>query len=76
MIIKRMTASFGCLDGKTLELKPGLNVIAAPNESGKSTWCAFIRAMLYGVDSSERARSGHLPDKLKYAPWSGAPHGR
>lgn len=73
MIIKRMTASFGCLDGKTLELKPGLNVIAAPNESGKSTWCAFIRAMLYGVDSSERARSGHLPDKLKYAPWSGAP---
>ena len=73
MIIKRMTASFGCLDGKTLELKPGLNVIAAPNESGKSTWCAFIRAMLYGVDSSERARSGHLPDKLKYAPWSGVP---
>ena len=73
MIIKRMTASFGCLDGKTLELKPGLNVIAAPNESGKSTWCAFIRAMLYGVDSSERARSGHLPDKARYAPWSGAP---
>ena len=73
MIIKRMTASFGCLDGKTLELKPGLNVIAAPNESGKSTWCAFIRAMLYGVDSSERARAGHLPDKARYAPWSGTP---
>ena len=44
MIIKRMTASFGCLDGKTLELKPGLNVIAAPNESGKSTWCMFLAA--------------------------------
>ena len=73
MIIKRMTASFGCLEGRTLELHEGLNVVSAPNESGKSTWCAFIRAMLYGVDSSERARSGHLPDKLKYAPWSGAP---
>ena len=69
MIIKRMTASFGCLEGRTLELHEGLNVIAAPNESGKSTWCAFIRAMLYGVDSSERARAGHLPDKARYAPW-------
>ena len=29
--------------------------------------------MLYGVDSSARARSGYLPDKLRYAPWSGAP---
>lgn len=25
------------------------------------------------VDSSERARAGYLPDKLRYAPWSGAP---
>lgn len=73
MIIRKMTATFGCLEGRTLELSPGLNVICAPNESGKSTWCAFMRAMLYGVDSSERARAGFLPDKLKYAPWSGAP---
>ena len=48
-------------------------MIYAPNESGKSTWCAFIRAMLYGVDTTERARAGYLPDKLRYAPWSGAP---
>ena len=57
----------------TMELREGLNVIAAPNESGKSTWCAFIRSMLYGVDSAERSRAGYLPDKLRYAPWSGAP---
>ena len=68
-----MTATFGCLDGDTLELKDGLNVINAPNESGKSTWCAFIRAMLYGIDSSERAKSGYLPDKTHYAPWTGKP---
>jgi len=73
MVINKLTASFGKLNGETLELHEGLNVIAAPNESGKSTWCAFIRAMLYGVDSSERQRSGHLPDKTRYAPWSGAP---
>ena len=73
MMIHKLTASFGKLENETLTLHDGLNVIYAPNESGKSTWCAFIRAMLYGVDSSARARSGYLPDKLRYAPWSGAP---
>jgi len=72
MMIKKMTASFGKFNGDSLELHDGLNIICAPNESGKSTWCAFIRAMLYGIESSERQRAGYLPDKLKYAPWSGA----
>ena len=72
MTINKLTASFGKLNGESLELTDGLNVICAPNESGKSTWCAFIRAMLYGIDSAERQKAGHLPDKLRYAPWSGA----
>lgn len=73
MMINKLTASFGKLENETLSFHEGLNVIHAPNESGKSTWCAFIRAMLYGVDSSERVRGGFLPDKQRYAPWSGAP---
>lgn len=73
MKIVKATASFGKLQNETLKFHEGLNIINAPNESGKSTWCAFIRAMLYGIDSSERARKGTLPDKLRYAPWSGAP---
>lgn len=73
MKIKRMTAHFGTLDGNTLELSDGLNVLYAPNESGKSTWCAFLRAMLYGIDTSQRAKAGQKPDKLKYRPWSGTP---
>ncbi len=73
MTINKLTASFGKLQNETLSFHDGLNVVCSPNESGKSTWCAFIRAMLYGVDSSERARAGHLPDKQRYAPWSGAP---
>ena len=72
MKINRLTASFGKLENATLSFHDGLNIIYAPNESGKSTWCAFIMAMLYGVDSAERQRSGHLPDKQKYMPWSGA----
>ena len=73
MMIRKCTASFGKLNNETLSFRDGLNVIYAPNESGKSTWCAFIQAMLYGIDSSERVRAGYLPDKLRYAPWSGAP---
>ena len=73
MIIRKMTACFGALENESLELEPGLNIICAPNESGKSTWCAFIRAMLYGINSSQREKNGVKPDKLRYAPWSGAP---
>lgn len=73
MIIRKMTAVFGTLDNETLELREGLNVINAPNESGKSTWCAFIRAMLYGIDTSQREKGGVKPDKVRYAPWSGKP---
>ena len=73
MIIHRMQATFGTLAGDELKPGEGLNIIYAPNESGKSTWCAFLRAMLYGIDTAQRARAGRLPDKTKYAPWSGAP---
>ena len=73
MKINKLTASFGKLENASLELNDGLNVISAPNESGKSTWCAFIRAMFYGIDTSERAKGSFIPDKQKYAPWSGAP---
>ena len=52
MKIYKMTATFGKLSHETLELQPGLNVIHAPNEWGKSTWCAFLMAMLYGIDTS------------------------
>ena len=71
MKILSMTATFGKLSHETLTLKPGLNVIHAPNEWGKSTWCAFIVAMLYGIDTRERSTQTTLADKERYAPWSG-----
>lgn len=73
MKIKTMTATFGKLQGERLTLEPGLNVITAPNEGGKSTWCAFLKAMFYGIDTRDRDRKGHLADKNRYQPWSGAP---
>ena len=71
--IKSMTATFGKLERARLELGGELNLIQAPNEGGKSTWCAFWRAMLYGIDTRDRDRKGHLADKNRYQPWSGAP---
>ena len=73
MKIYSMTATFGRLERQTLTLTPGLNIIEAPNEWGKSTWCAFIVAMLYGIDTKARTTQTALADKERYAPWSGAP---
>ena len=73
MKFKKLTASFGRLENETITLHDGLNIVTAPNESGKSTWAAFVLAMLYGVDTSERKTKTNLPLKEKYKPWSGAP---
>lgn len=72
MRIKRMTATFGALEGAVLEPGEGLTVVTAPNEAGKSTWAGFLKAMLYGIDTRERDKTGFLADKTRYAPWSGA----
>jgi len=71
--ILSMTATFGKLSRQTLTFEPGMNLIEAPNEWGKSTWCAFIMAMLYGIDTAARSKTGVLADKEHYAPWSGEP---
>ena len=73
MKILSMTATFGKLSRQTLTFEPGMNLIEAPNEWGKSTWCAFIMAMLYGIDTGARSKTGVLADKEHYAPWSGEP---
>lgn len=68
-----MTATFGGLERAVLEPGSGLTIISAPNEAGKSTWAAFLRAMLYGINTRERDKEGYLAEKNRYAPWSGAP---
>ncbi len=71
MIIKKLSAKFGCLDNESLSFRDGLNIVTLPNEFGKSTWGAFILAMLYGIDTSQKDRQDHFADKNKYIPWSG-----
>jgi len=73
MKLLRLSGTFGRLDGEELVFSEGLNIFHMPNEAGKSTWCALLRAMLYGMDSRERDKIGFLADKNRYAPWSGKP---
>ena len=73
MKIYSMTATFGKLENQTLTLQPGLNVICAPNEWGKSTWCAFLVNMLYGLETRVKTTKTSIADKDRYAPWSGSP---
>ena len=65
-----MAATFGTLDHRTIQFENGLNIIEAPNESGKSTLLAFLRVMFYGFMPRER---GAAAEKNRYAPWSLAP---
>lgn len=42
---------FGQFHGAHLAPAPGLTVVRGPNEAGKTTFLAFIRAMLFGFES-------------------------
>ena len=72
MEYRSLKGDFGAFS-EELNFKSGLNTVLADNESGKSTFCAFVSAMLYGINTAERERSDKLPDKIKYQPWNGRP---
>lgn len=69
MQILQANATYGKLNQASLSLQPGLNVICAPNEGGKSTWSRFLLTMFYGLNTRQR---GDLADKNRFQPWSGA----
>lgn len=62
--------AFGTLAAKSVSFTDGVNLIKAPNESGKSTLAAAIRFALYGF----KGRTAAITDNPKkmYLPWSGA----
>src|SRR5919106_4315859 len=76
MRIERITArAFGPFQDRSLDLAPGLTVVAGANESGKSSWHAALRLVLTGVrrgkgpgtsaerQLSERHRPWDQPDR-------------
>ena len=73
MRIESVTAhAFGPLAGETLELAPGLTVVAGVNESAKSSWHAALYAALCG---RSRGAPTSADRRLveRYEPWDKAP---
>jgi hypothetical protein len=62
--------SFGKLKNATVTAKSGINILSAPNESGKSTVASFIKFVFYGFSG---ARMQALTDNERklYTPWDG-----
>ena len=65
---------FGKLSGYRWELNDGLNTLCRDNGFGKSTLAAFIKAMLYGIESNRRQSLLDNPRK-RYTPWQGGHFG-
>ena len=66
-ITKLHPTGFGRLPDKEYTFSEGINVIAGPNEAGKTTLRQFLTAMLFGW---EKSRAKADPYK-RYKPWSG-----
>lgn len=72
MIIKECyIENFGKLSGFKKDFGEGLNVICTENGWGKTTFSAFIRSMLFGMES-KRAKDSI---REKYRPWQGGKYG-
>lgn len=72
MIIKKISISdFGKLSDLKIEPSKNLNIIYAPNESGKTTLLCFIKFVFYGT-RQKKIRSD-LTFKERYMPWNGMP---
>jgi uncharacterized protein YhaN len=66
---------FGKLTGRSFSFEPGLNLLFAPNEGGKSTLQHFLIGVLYGQlrpDAKVRRLDSWVE---KYRPWSGSDYG-
>ncbi len=67
MYIIEASAVFGKLNGDTIKLDKGLNIVTMPNEGGKSTWCAFLRTMLFGLQTNEKDTMARLATRTLFA---------
>jgi len=66
---------FGKINNLKVELVNGFNLVFGPNESGKSTIQAFIKAMFYGLKGGRTSKTGALAPVKKYEPWLGEYYG-
>lgn len=61
---------FGALTGD-FTFSPGLNIVCAPNEAGKTTLSAALMSLLYGIRTVVGKRRQATDDERRYRPFSG-----
>lgn len=70
-IVSVNVVAFGKLNNVNLNFADGINLLQQSNGFGKSTLCAFIRAMLYGLNYSYKTVEGvRANDVTRYMPWN------
>ncbi len=74
MRVESVTAhAFGPFRDERLDLAPGFTVVAGPNEAGKSTWHAALRAAICGLPRRRgRATTSEQEFAELHRPWDGA----
>ncbi len=69
-IVNVNVVAFGKLNNVSINFVDGINLLQQSNGFGKSTLCAFIRAMLYGLNYSYKTVEGvRANDVTRYMPW-------
>lgn len=72
MIINKVEIEqFGKCKNFTLDFKGGMNTVWGENEAGKSTLCAFLLAMFYGLENESKKKSIREDARKRYLPWDG-----
>lgn len=73
MKILSIQGHFGNMNGQKIDFTDRLCCRVLPNGWGKTTVCAFIRVMLYGLNTAKRDTANALSDKTRYYPQDGKP---
>lgn len=72
MLLKRCYISnFGKLQDFSYDFAEGLNIICEENGWGKSTFAAFLRAMLYGMPQAGSRTKLAEAERRRFKPWQG-----
>jgi uncharacterized protein YhaN len=72
----RLTVTgFGKLAGRELRFGPGLTIVHGPNESGKSTAHAALRAGLFGLTAGGRRTPTETAAIERHRPWTEVRYG-
>lgn len=69
-LIECYIENFGRLSSFSYVFAPDMNILCEENGWGKTTFAAFIKAMLYGLGSS-RSQSLSQNERQRFLPWQG-----